>query len=39
LIGGYGMARDVEWQRLGLIGLAASLGQAVTAILLVYIGV
>ena len=39
LIGGYGLARQVSWLRLSLISLAASLGQAVTAIALVLGGV
>lgn len=39
LIGGYGFARKVPMLRLSLIALAASLGQAITAIVLVYVGV
>jgi ABC-type nickel/cobalt efflux system permease component RcnA len=39
LIGGYGVARAVPMKRLSLIALAASLGQAITAIVLVYTGV
>lgn len=39
LLGGYGLGRQVPWMRLAGIGLAASLGQALTAILLVYAGV
>lgn len=39
LIGGYGFARKVPVLRLSLIALAASVGQAVTAIALVYAGV
>lgn len=39
LIGGYGLARQVRWLRLSSISLLASLGQAVTAVVLVYAGV
>ncbi|MFC6636318.1 hypothetical protein GV827_02975 [Sulfitobacter sp. JBTF-M27] len=39
LIGGYGFARKVPMLRLSLIALLASLGQAVTAVTLVYLGV
>jgi len=39
LIGGYGFARKVPMLRLSLIALLASLGQAVTAVALVYLGV
>lgn len=39
LIGGYGLARQVRWLRLSSISLLASLGQAVTAVMLVYTGV
>jgi ABC-type nickel/cobalt efflux system permease component RcnA len=39
LIGGYGMAKNVSKRKLGLIALASSLGQALTAIVLVYAGV
>ena len=38
LVGGYGLGRAVPAVRLSLIALLASLGQAVTAILLVYGG-
>jgi len=36
LLGGYGLGRELPWRRLSLIGLFSSLGQAVTAIVLVY---
>ncbi len=39
LIGGYGLARRVAAVRLSVISLLASLGQAVTAVVLVYGGV
>ncbi|PTX55412.1 ABC-type nickel/cobalt efflux system permease component RcnA [Litoreibacter ponti] len=39
LIGGYGLGRKVPWLRLSVISLLASLGQTVTAIVLVYAGV
>jgi ABC-type nickel/cobalt efflux system permease component RcnA len=39
LIGGYGMGRKVAAMRLTLIGFLASMGQAVTAVLLVYSGI
>ncbi len=39
LIGGYGFARQVPVMRLSLIAFAASIGQALTAIALVYAGV
>lgn len=39
LIGGYGLGRQVPWLRLSVISLISSLGQALTAIGLVYTGV
>lgn len=39
LIGGYGLGRDVPKMRLAVISLLASLAQAGTAIVLVYVGV
>jgi len=36
LVGGYGLARKTPWLRLGGVALLSSLGQAVTAIVLVY---
>lgn len=39
LIGGYGMGRQVAALRLSVLGFLASIGQAVTAIVLVYTGV
>ncbi|MEM7088950.1 MAG: hypothetical protein AAF496_05205 [Pseudomonadota bacterium] len=39
LIGGYGLGRNVAFWRLSAISIFASLGQAVTAIVLVYTGV
>lgn len=39
LIGGYGVARQVAVLRLSVISLIASLGQAVTAVVLIYGGV
>lgn len=36
LVGGYGLARKTPWIRLGGVALLSSLGQAVTAVVLVY---
>ncbi|OIQ36607.1 MAG: hypothetical protein BM558_13685 [Roseobacter sp. MedPE-SW] len=36
LVGGYGLARKTPWLRLGGVALLSSLGQAVTAVVLVY---
>lgn len=36
LVGGYGLARKTPWVRLGGVALLSSLGQAVTAVALVY---